>query len=162
MTGSSSPTYQLPERNLGLDLMRVTEAAAMAAGRWVGRGEKEQGDGAAVDQMRVLLRTVPFRGVVVIGEGEKDGAPMVHQGEEVGRGAGAKSDVAVDPVDGTPLPAKGMPNALAMIATAERGAMFDPRDVFFMDKIVVGAAAADVIDITASDETNIRAVATAL
>jgi fructose-1,6-bisphosphatase II len=162
MTGPTAPTYQLPERNLGLDLMRVTEAAAMAAGRWVGRGEKEQGDGAAVDQMRMLLQTVPFRGVVVIGEGEKDEAPMLHNGERVGSGVGAEYDVAVDPVDGTTLLAKGMPNALAMIAIAERGAMFDPKDVFYMDKIVVGAEAADAIDITAPVETNIQAVARAL
>src|SRR4028119_1532326 len=94
MTGSASPTYQLLERNLGLDLMRVTEAAAMAAGRWAGKGQKEAGDGAAVDQMRLLLQTVPFRGVVVIGEGEKDEAPMLHNGEEVGSGVGAESDAA--------------------------------------------------------------------
>ncbi len=162
MTGSTSPTYQLPERNLGLDLMRVTEAAAMAAGRWVGRGQKEEGDGAAVDQMRLLLQTVPFRGVVVIGEGEKDEAPMLHNGEEVGSGVGPEYDVAVDPVDGTTLLAKGMPNALAMIAIAERGSMFDPKDVFYMDKIVVGSEAADVIDITARVEANIAAVASAL
>jgi fructose-1,6-bisphosphatase II len=162
MTGSASPTYQLLERNLGLDLMRVTEAAAMAAGRWAGKGQKEAGDGAAVDQMRLLLQTVPFRGVVVIGEGEKDEAPMLHNGEEVGSGVGAEYDVAVDPVDGTTLLAKGMPNALAMIAIAERGAMFNPKDVFYMDKIVVGADAADAIDIEASVESNIQAVATAL
>jgi fructose-1,6-bisphosphatase II len=162
MTETTPTTYQLPDRNLGLDLMRVTEAAAMAAGRWAGRGDKERGDKAAVDQMRLLLRTVPFRGVVVIGEGEKDEAPMLHNGEEVGSGAGPEYDVAVDPVDGTTLLAKGMPNALAMIAIAERGAMFDPKDVFYMDKIVVGAAAAGVIDIEAPVDTNIRAVATAL
>ena len=110
----------------------------MAAGRWAGKGDKESGDKAAVDQMRLLLGTVPFRGVVVIGEGEKDEAPMLHNGEEVGDGTGPEFDVAVDPVDGTTLLAKGMPNALAMIAIAERGAMFNPKDVFYMDKIVVG------------------------
>jgi fructose-1,6-bisphosphatase II len=159
---ASTPTYQLPDRNLGLDLMRVTEAAAMAAGRWVGKGEKERGDGAAVDQMRLLLQTVPFRGVVVIGEGEKDEAPMLHNGEEVGSGVGPEYDVAVDPVDGTTLLAKGMPNALAMIAIAERGAMFNPKDVFYMDKIVVGSEAVDAIDIEAPVETNIQGVAAAL
>jgi len=162
MTQTHPVTYQLPDRNLGLDLLRVTEAAAMAAGRWVGKGDKERGDQAAVDQMRLLLATVPFRGVVVIGEGEKDEAPMLHNGEEVGSGVGPEYDVAVDPVDGTTLLAKGMPNALAMIAIAERGVMFNPKDVFYMDKIVVGAAAATVIDINAPVETNIQAVATAL
>ena len=163
MTDSrTTDTYQLPDRNLGLDLMRVTEAAAMAAGHWVGRGEKESGDKAAVDQMRLLLATVPFRGVVVIGEGEKDEAPMVHNGEEVGGGTGPEFDVAVDPVDGTTLLAKGMPNALAMIAIAERGAMFNPTDVFYMNKIVVGTDAAGAIDLEAPARTNLAAVATAL
>jgi fructose-1,6-bisphosphatase II len=124
--------------------MRVTEAAAMAAGRWVGRGDKEQGDKAAVDHMRFLVGTVPFPGVVVIGEGEKDEAPMLHNGDEVGSGVGPEYDVAVDPVDGTTLLAKGMPNALAMIAIAERGAMFGPRGVFYMDRIVVGGSDGDV------------------
>jgi fructose-1,6-bisphosphatase II len=155
-------TYQLPDRNFGLDLMRVTEAAAMAAGRWVGKGDKEGGDKAAVDQMRQLLATVPFRGVVVIGEGEKDEAPMLHNEEEVGSGTGPEYDLAVDPVDGTTLLAKGMPNALAMIAIAERGAMFNPKNVFYMDKIVVGPGAADAIDIEAPAADNVRAVAAAL
>jgi fructose-1,6-bisphosphatase II len=163
MTGiARTVTYQLLERNLGLDLMRVTEAAAMAAGRWAGKGDKESGDKAAVDQMRLLLATVPFRGVVVIGEGEKDEAPMLHNGEEVGSGSGPEFDVAVDPVDGTTLLAKGMPNALAMIAIAERGAMFNPKDVFYMNKIVVGPGAVDAIDIEASVEANVTAVANAL
>jgi fructose-1,6-bisphosphatase II len=160
--GTSTVTYQLPDRNLGLDLMRVTEAAAMAAGRWAGRGDKEGGDKAAVDQMRLLLASVPFRGVVIIGEGEKDEAPMLHNGEEVGDGTGQEFDVAVDPVDGTTLLAKGMPNALAMIAIAERGAMFNPKDVFYMDKIVVGPGAVDAIDIDAPPQTNVIAVAKAL
>nr|WP_294692460.1 class II fructose-bisphosphatase [uncultured Friedmanniella sp.] len=159
---TNNTTYQLLDRNLGLDLMRVTEAAAMAAGRWAGKGDKEGGDKAAVDQMRLLLATVPFRGVVVIGEGEKDEAPMLHNGEEVGAGTGPEYDVAVDPVDGTTLLAKGMPNALAMIAIAERGAMFNPKDVFYMDKIIVGPGAADAIDITAPVEVNVTAVAEAL
>ena len=162
MTSSNPAIYQLADRNLGLDLMRVTEAAAMAAGRWAGKGDKESGDQAAVDQMRLLLGTVPFRGVVVIGEGEKDEAPMLHNGEEVGSGVGPEYDVAVDPVDGTTLLAKGMPNALAMIAIAERGSLFNPRDVFYMDKIVAGPEAAHVIDITAPTEDNLQAVAAAL
>jgi fructose-1,6-bisphosphatase II len=159
---ATTVTYQLLDRNLGLDLMRVTEAAALAAGRWAGKGDKQGGDKAAVDQMRLHLATVPFRGVVVIGEGEKDEAPMLHNGEEVGAGTGPEFDVAVDPVDGTTLLAKGMPNALAMIAIAERGAMFNPKDVFYMDKIVVGTGAAEAIDIDASVEANIKAVAKAL
>ena len=162
MTDNPTVTYQLLDRNLGLDLMRVTEAAALAAGRWAGKGDKEGGDKAAVDQMRLLLASVPFRGIVVIGEGEKDEAPMLHNGEEVGAGSGPEYDVAVDPVDGTTLLAKGMPNALAMIAIAERGAMFNPKDVFYMNKIVVGPAAVGAIDIEAPVEANIQSVAKAL
>src|SRR5258707_540775 len=134
---------QAPDRNLALELVRVTEAAGMAAGRWVGRGDKNGGDGAAVDAMRKLIGTVSMRGVVVIGEGEKDNAPMLYNGEEVGDGTGPLCDVAVDPIDGTTLMAKGMPNALAVIAVAERGSMFDPSAVFYMDKIVTGIEAAD-------------------
>ena len=130
---------QAPDRNLALELVRVTEAAAMAAGRWVGRGDKNGGDGAAVDAMRALIGTVSMRGVVVIGEGEKDEAPMLYNGEEVGDGTGPLCDVAVDPIDGTTLMAKGMPNAVAVIAVAERGAMFDPSAVFYMEKIAAGA-----------------------
>ena len=126
------------DRNLALDLVRVTEAAAMAAGRWVGRGDKEGGDGAAVDAMRKLINSIQMRGVVVIGEGEKDNAPMLFNGEEVGDGTGPEVDVAVDPVDGTTLMSKGMPNAIAVLAVAERGAMFDPSAVFYMEKIAVG------------------------
>src|SRR3954468_21609542 len=131
------------DRNLALDLVRVTEAAAMAAGRWVGRGDKEGGDGAAGDAMRRPINFVPLGGVVVIGEGEKDNAPMLFNGEEVGDGTGAEVDVAVDPIDGTTLMSKGMPNALAVLAVAERGAMFDPSAVFYMEKLVVGPDAAD-------------------
>ena len=130
---------QAPDRNLALELVRVTEAAAMAAGRWVGRGDKNGGDGAAVDAMRALIGTVSMRGMVVIGEGEKDEAPMLYNGEEVGDGTGPLCDVAVDPVDGTTLMAKGMPNAVAVIAVSERGSMFDPSAVFYMDKIATGA-----------------------
>lgn len=148
-----------PDRNLALELVRVTEAAAMAAGRWVGRGDKIGGDGAAVDAMRKLIGTVSMRGVVVIGEGEKDQAPMLFNGEEVGNGDGPECDVAVDPIDGTTLMAKGMPNAIAVLAATEKGAMFDPSAVFYMEKIAVGPEAADVVDITAPVAENIRRVA---
>jgi len=147
------------DRNLALDLVRVTEAAAMAAGRWVGRGDKEGGDQAAVDAMRRLINSSPMRGTVVIGEGEKDHAPMLYNGEQVGDGTGPEVDVAVDPIDGTTLMSKGMPNALAVLAVAERGAMFDPSAVFYMEKLAVGPEAADVIDITADVKENLRRIA---
>ncbi|GGC68920.1 class II fructose-bisphosphatase [Hoyosella rhizosphaerae] len=150
-----------PDRNLALELVRVTEAAAMAAGRWVGKGEKEGGDGAAVDAMRQLVSTVSMQGTVVIGEGEKDEAPMLYNGEVVGNGDGPEVDVAVDPIDGTTLMAKGMPNAISVLAVSERGAMFDPSAVFYMDKIAAGPDAADVIDITAPVKANIQRVAKA-
>jgi fructose-1,6-bisphosphatase II len=150
-----------PDRNLAMELVRVTEAGAMAAGLWVGRGDKNGGDGAAVDAMRALIGTVSMKGVVVIGEGEKDEAPMLFNGEQVGDGTGPECDVAVDPVDGTTLMAKGMPNAIAVMAVADRGAMYDPSAVFYMDKIATGAAAADVIDITAPVAENVRRVAKA-
>lgn len=152
---------EAPDRNLALELVRVTEAAAMAAGRWVGRGDKNGGDGAAVNAMRQLIGTVSMRGVVVIGEGEKDAAPMLYNGEEVGDGNGPECDVAVDPIDGTTLMSKGMPNALAVLALAERGAMYDPSAVFYMEKLVTGPEAADVVDITAPAAENIRRVAKA-
>ncbi|GAA1070406.1 fructose-1,6-bisphosphatase II [Pseudonocardia alni] len=152
---------EAPDRNLAMELVRVTEAAAMAAGRWVGKGDKNGGDGAAVDAMRQLISSVSMRGVVVIGEGEKDEAPMLFNGEEVGNGEGPFCDVAVDPIDGTTLMAKGMPNALAVLAVAERDAMFDPSAVFYMEKIAVGPEAADAIDITAPVAENIRRVARA-
>src|SRR6476659_10754881 len=154
-------TPEAPDRNLAMELVRVTEAAAMAAGRWVGRGDKNGGDGAAVDAMRQLIGTVSMRGVVVIGEGEKDEAPMLFNGEKVGNGWGPDCDVAVDPIDGTTLMSKGMPNALAVLAVAERGAMYDPSAVFYMEKLAVGPDAADAIDITAPVEENIRRVAKA-
>src|SRR4051812_30463614 len=153
--------YQLPDHNLGLDLMRVTEAAAMAAARWAGRGDKEGGDQAAVDAMRQVLAGVPMRGVVVIGEGEKDQAPMLYNGEQVGDGQGPDYDVAVDPVDGTTLLADGMPNAIAVIAVSDRGTMYDPSAVFYMDKLVTGPAAADAVDIAAPVADNVRAAARA-
>src|SRR5918997_547776 len=114
-----------PDRNLAMELVRVTEAGAMSAGLWVGRGDKNGGDGAAVDAMRALIGTVSMKGVVVIGEGEKDEAPMLFNGEQVGDGKGPECDVAVDPIDGTTLMAKGMPNAIAVMAVADRGAMYD-------------------------------------
>ena len=157
---SSSPP-QVPDRNLALELVRVTEAAAMAAGRWVGRGDKNGADGAAVGAMRHLINTVSMDGVVVIGEGEKDQAPMLFNGERVGNGDGPECDVAVDPIDGTTLNAKGMPNAIAVIALAERGAMYDPSAVFYMEKLVTGPEAAEAVDITASVAHNINAVARA-
>jgi fructose-1,6-bisphosphatase II len=156
---SAHRTPQDLDRNLALDLVRVTEAAAMAAGRWVGRGDKEGGDGAAVDAMRRLINSIPMRGVVVIGEGEKDHAPMLYNGEEVGDGTGPPVDVAVDPIDGTTLMSKGMPNAVAVLAVAERGAMFDPSAVFYMEKLAVGPEAADVIDLDAGIAENLRRVA---
>ncbi len=152
---------EAPDRNLALELVRVTEAAAMAAGRWVGKGDKNGGDQAAVDAMRKLIGSVSMNGVVVIGEGEKDEAPMLYNGESVGDGSGPACDVAVDPIDGTTLMSKGMPNALAVLAVADRGTMFDPSAVFYMEKIVVGPEAADVVDITVPVVENIRRVARA-
>src|SRR5213083_3658116 len=150
-----------PDRNLALELVRVTEAAAMAAGRWIGRGDKEAADQAAVDGMRAMLDTVSMAGVVVIGEGEKDKAPMLYNGEEVGDGTGPAVDVAVDPLEGTRLTALGQPNAIAVIAVAERGTMFFPGAAVYMEKIAVGPEAIDVIDINASPTENVNAVARA-
>ena len=152
---------QSPDRNLALELVRVTEAAAMAAGRWVGRGDKNGADGVAVNAMRVLISTIGMRGTVVIGEGEKDNAPMLYNGEEVGDGTGPECDVAVDPIDGTTLTAKGMTNAVSVLAVSPRGSMYDPSAVFYMEKLVTGPEAADVVDIRASVAENISAVAKA-
>ncbi|MGW8061713.1 class II fructose-bisphosphatase [Streptomyces ziwulingensis] len=152
---------EAPDRNLAMELVRVTEAAAMAAGRWVGRGDKNGADGAAVRAMRTLVHTVSMNGVVVIGEGEKDEAPMLFNGERVGDGTGAEVDIAVDPIDGTTLTAKGMTNAIAVLAAAERGSMFDPSAVFYMDKLVTGPEAADFVDINAPVSVNIRRIAKA-
>ena len=152
---------ELPDRNLAMELVRVTEAAALASGRWVGRGKKNEGDGAAVDAMRSLINSVSMDGVVVIGEGEKDEAPMLFNGEEVGTGEGAAMDIAVDPVDGTRLMAEGRPNAISVIAAAERGTMYDPSAVFYMKKLVVGPEAAGKVDINESVAFNINAVAEA-
>ena len=150
-----------PDRNLALELVRVTEAAAMGAGRWIGRGDKEAADQAAVDAMRHMLATVEMDGVVVIGEGEKDEAPMLYNGEQVGSGDGPPVDVAVDPLEGTRLTALGQPNAIAVIAVAERGTMFFPGAAVYMDKIATGPEAADAIDIDASPAENVRRVAEA-
>jgi len=160
-TSNTTALHMRPDRNLALELVRVTEAGAMAAGRWVGRGDKEGGDGAAVNAIRQLVNTVAMRGVVVIGEGEKDKAPMLFNGEEVGNGNGPECDFAVDPVDGTTVMAKGMPNAISVLAVSERGSMFDLSAVFYMEKIAVGPDAADAIDITAPVSENVRRVAKA-
>src|SRR5688572_22349054 len=150
-----------PDRNLALELVRVTEAAALAAARWVGRGEKERADQAAVDAMRFTLHAVPMDGVVVIGEGEKDKAPMLYNGEQIGDGSPPEVDVAVDPLEGTRLTAVGQPNAIAVIAVAERGTMFFPGAAVYMDKLVSGAELADVVDIAVSPEENVRRAAEA-
>jgi len=145
-----------------MELVRVTEAGAMAAARWIGRGDKEAADQAAVDAMRFVLDSVEMRGVVVIGEGEKDEAPMLYNGEEVGSGVGAEVDVAVDPLEGTRLTALGQPNAICVIAVAERGTMLFPGAAVYMEKIAVGPGAIDAVDITRSPTENVRAVAEAL
>lgn len=150
-----------PDRNLALELVRVTEAAAMAAGRWVGRGDKNGADGVAVQAMRVMISTIGMNGTVVIGEGEKDNAPMLYNGEQVGDGTGPECDVAVDPIDGTTLTAKGMANAVAVLAVAPRGTMYDPSAVFYMEKLVTGPEAAEVVDIRYPVAENIHQVAKA-
>jgi fructose-1,6-bisphosphatase II len=151
-----------PDRNIAMELVRVTEAAAMAAARWIGRGDKEDADQAAVDAMRFVLDSVAMRGVVVIGEGEKDEAPMLYNGEEVGNGEGPEVDVAVDPLEGTRLTALGQPNAIAVIAVAERGTMLFPGAAVYMEKIAVGPDAIEAIDIERSPADNVGAVAEAL
>src|ERR687888_1661887 len=155
------PSGNVPDRNLALELVRVTEAAAMAAGRWIGRGDKNAADQAAVDAMRAMLDTVSMDGCVVIGEGEKDEAPMLYNGERIGDGSGPEVDVAVDPLEGTRLTALGQPNAIAVIAVAERGTMFFPGAALYMDKIACGPEAADAIDIDASPTENVTRVADA-
>ncbi len=148
-----------PDRNLALELVRVTEAAALAAARWVGRGEKESADGAAVDAMRLMLDTVPMDGIVVIGEGEKDEAPMLFNGERIGDGSPPEVDVAVDPLEGTRLCARGMPSALAVIALSERGTMFDPGPCVYMEKLAGGPDIADVLSLDVPLGEVIRRVA---
>jgi fructose-1,6-bisphosphatase II len=155
------PGRYAPDRNLALELARVTEAGAMASARWVGRGDKNGADGAAVNAMRQLINTVSMNGVVVIGEGEKDQAPMLYNGEYVGDGSGPLCDVAVDPIDGTRLTANGMPNAISVIAVSARGSMYDPSAVYYMSKLVTGPEAAAVVDIDAPASANVAAVARA-
>jgi len=158
---TSNINAKKPDRNLALELVRVTESAALAASRWVGRGDKNGADEAAVDAMRTVLASVPMDGIVVIGEGEKDDAPMLFNGERVGDGTAPLTDVAVDPIDGTTLTALGRGNALAVIAVSERGTMFDPGPCMYMQKIAVGPEAAGSIDITASATQNLRWIAKA-
>jgi fructose-1,6-bisphosphatase II len=148
-----------PDRNLALELVRVTEAAALAAARWVGRGDKEQADQAAVDAMRLLLDTVPMDGLVVIGEGEKDEAPMLYNGERIGDGSPPEVDIAVDPLEGTTLTARGMPSALAVIALAERGTMFDPGPCVYMEKLAGGPSIANLLSLNEPLPDVIRKVA---
>src|SRR5581483_6326622 len=148
-----------PDRNLALELVRVTEAAALAAARWVGRGEKEEADQAAVDAMRLMLDTVPMDGVVVIGEGEKDEAPMLYNGERIGDGSPPEVDIAVDPLEGTRLTARGMPSALAVIALSERGTMFDPGPCVYMEKLAGGPDIADLLSLSDPLPDVIRRVA---
>jgi fructose-1,6-bisphosphatase II len=154
-----SPGAQKPDRNLAMELVRVTESAALAAARWVGRGNKDGADAAAVDAMRLSLASVQMDGIVVIGEGEKDEAPMLYNGERVGDGQPPMVDVAVDPIDGTTLTGKGLNNALSVIAVSERGTMFDPGPSFYMEKIAVGPDCVGAIDITASVTQNLRWIA---
>ena len=150
-----------PDRNMALELVRATEAAAMAAGRWMGRGDKNGADGAAVNAMRFMLNTVTMDGIVVIGEGEKDQAPMLFNGERLGTGEPPLVDIAVDPIDGTTLTSQGRPNAVSVVAVAEKGTLFDPKHIYYMDKIATGPEAAGVIDINAPVAENIAAVAKA-
>src|SRR6266545_1148465 len=152
------PERHAPDRNLALELARVTEAAAMAAARWVGRGDKNGADAAAVNAMRQLINSVSMNGVVVIGEGEKDKAPMLFNGEQVGDGTGPLCDVAVDPIDGTRLTANGMANAISVITVSARDSMYDPSAVFYMSKLVTGPAAASAVDIEAPVSHNVAAV----
>ena len=155
------PAHPKPDRNIALELVRTTEGAAIAASRWMGRGDKDGADGAAVDAMRRVLRDISMDGIVVIGEGEKDEAPMLYNGERVGNGQLPQTDVAVDPIDGTTLTSLGRANALSVIAVADRGTMFDPGPCVYMEKIATGPAAADLIDITKSATENLEAVADA-
>jgi fructose-1,6-bisphosphatase II len=161
VTSAAMTAKQRPDRNLALELVRTTEAAALAASRWMGRGDKNGADGAAVDAMRVVLDTVPMDGIVIIGEGEKDEAPMLFNGERIGDGTPMLTDIAVDPIDGTTLTALGRGGAIAVIAVSERGTMFDPGPCVYMEKIAVGPECVGVIDITRSATENLEAVAKA-
>jgi len=155
-------TQQSPDRNLGMELMRATEAASLAAGRWMGRGDKNAADAAAVEAMRVVLNSVSMDGLVVIGEGEKDEAPMLFNGEQIGDGSAPAMDIAVDPIDGTTLTSLGRPGAISVIALSERGTMFNPGPCVYMEKIAAGPLAADAIDLNATVTANLQAVAKAL
>ena len=159
---SDMSLMEAPERNLAFDLVRVTEAAALASARWLGRGDKNAGDGAAVDAMRLSFNSLPIAGKVVIGEGEKDEAPMLYNGEIIGMGNGPSLDIAVDPVEGTNLLAYGRPNAIAVVGAAPGGSMYNPGPSFYMKKLVVGQAARDVIDLDAPVHVNLRLIAKAL
>src|SRR6187397_171432 len=156
-----SPDKQAPDRNLAMELVRVTEAAALAASRWMGRGDKNGADGAAVEAMRIVLQTVPMDGIVVIGEGEKDEAPMLYNGERIGDGTPPETDIAVDPVEGTTLTSLGRGNAISVIAVSERGTMFDPGPCVYMEKLAVGPEAAGHVDLRRSPSENLAAVAAA-
>ena len=160
MTSTAQPSLQ-PDRNLALELVRATEAAAIRATPWIGRGDKNAADGAAVEAMRSFLSTVTFDGRVVIGEGEKDNAPMLFNGERVGTGSGPACDIAVDPIDGTSLTAAGRQNALSVIAVSDRGSMLDASTVFYMSKIVTGPEGRGVVDLSQSIGDNIRELAKA-
>jgi fructose-1,6-bisphosphatase II len=153
---------QSPDRNLAMELMRATEAAALASGRWMGRGDKNAADGAATDAMRLVLNSISMDGIVVIGEGEKDEAPMLYNGEEIGDGTAPLMDIAVDPLEGTTLTSLGRNNAISVIAMAERDTMFNPGPCVYMEKIAAGPAAADAIDLNAPVKANLEAVAKAL
>jgi fructose-1,6-bisphosphatase II len=161
MNARAGDRPSVPDRNLALELVRATEAAAMAAARHLGYGDKEAVDQAAVDAMRPVLGSIAMDGIVVIGEGEKDNAPMLYNGERVGDGTPPEVDIAVDPVDGTTLTARSLPNAIAVVALAERGTMFDPGPCVYMEKLVVGRDAADAVDFEAPVEDNLRRVAAA-
>lgn len=150
-----------PDRNLAMELVRATEAAAIRAVPWIGRGDKNAADGAAVDAMRAFLGTVAFDGLIVIGEGEKDEAPMLYNGEHVGNGSGPACDIAVDPIDGTSLTAAGRPNALSIIAVSPRGTMFNPKDAFYMEKLVAGHDGIGVVSLDQSIGDNVRELAKA-
>jgi len=160
LTADMSPLH--PDRNLALELVRATEAAAIRAVPFVGRGDKEAADGAAVDAMRAFFTTVDFDGTIVIGEGEKDEAPMLANGEELGSGDGPACDIAVDPLDGTRLVQEGLAGSVCVIAVAPRGTLFDPRDVFYMDKLISSTPARGVLDLRATPTDNVRRLAEAL
>lgn len=162
MEHPQAATVETPQHNLALDLVRATETAALASGRWLGKGEKIEGDGAAVDALRLSFNAIEINGTIIIGEGEKDNAPMLYNGEKVGTGRGPAMDVAVDPVEGTNLLALGRPNAISVVGVSPAGTMFDPGPSYYMQKLVVPAAAADRVDLDAPVRENLTHVAQAL